>query len=214
MERTDMATADIPHGIDERRERQRLEARRAILDATEALVIESQSCDFSMRSLGRRSGYSAPTVYHYFGDKDGLIDALVEERLARLGQEFDKLPSCGDTLEGLRSVLLMSFTFWVSHPTVARLIWSVSSKGESRMPAVIDRVSDRVGAAVRQLAESGRLVGYDEETAGQMLEALLQGLILQRIHAPERVWSPQLEERAIDTLLHGMTHPAPEGDAS
>lgn len=213
MEPIEMATADLPHGIDQRRERQRLEARRAILDATEALVIESQGCDFSMRSLGRRCGYSAPTVYHYFGDKDGLIDALVDERLARLGQEFDDLSTCGDSQADLRAVLLMSVEFWASHPTLARLIWSVSSKGESRMPAVIDRVSERVAAAVRELVESGRFVGLDEETAGPMLGALLQGLISQRINAPERTWPPQLAERAIDALLHGMTHPAREGDA-
>ena len=208
-----MATADLPHGIDQRRERQRLDARRAILDATEALVIESQGRDFSMRSLGQRCGYSAPTVYHYFGDKDGLIDALLEERLERLGQLFDDLPTCGDGQADLRSVLLMSVEFWASNPTLARLTWSVSSKGESRMPTVIDRVSERVAAAVRELVESGRFADLDEEMAGQMLGALLQGLISQRINEPERTWSPQLAERAIDTLLHGMTHPAREGDA-
>jgi AcrR family transcriptional regulator len=213
MEPVIMATADLPHGIDQRRERQRLEARRAILDATEALVIESQGCDFSMRSLGRRCGYSAPTVYHYFNDKDGLIDALVEERLAQLGHEFDALPTGDDPLRDLRSVCLMSFEFWASHPTVARLIWSVSSKGESRMPAVIDRVSERIEAAVRELAANDRFVGLDHDAAGQMLGALLQGLISQRINAPDHAWSPRLAERAIDTLLHGMTHPAREGDA-
>ena len=207
-----MATADIPHGIDQRRERQRLEARRAILDATEALVIESQGCDFSMRSLGRRCGYSAPTVYHYFNDKDGLIDALVEERLAQLGHEFDALPAGDDPLKDLRAVCLMSFEFWASHPTVARLIWSVSSKGESRMPALIDRVAERVDAAVRQLAADARLVDLDAESAGQMVGALLQGLISQRINTPDRVSAPWLAERAIDTLLHGMTHSAREGN--
>ena len=68
----------------ERRERQRQEARRTILDATESLVIEKNGSDFSIRELGKRAGYSAPTVYHYFGDKDGLIEALLEERVSRL----------------------------------------------------------------------------------------------------------------------------------
>ena len=70
-----------PQGIEEagsriveRRERQRNEARQAILDATEELIIETGGSNFSIRSLGQRSGYSAPTVYHYFTDKDGLID--------------------------------------------------------------------------------------------------------------------------------------------
>lgn len=208
-----MATATAPQGIDQRRERQRIEARRAILDATEALVIESASCDFSMRSLGRRCGYSAPTVYHYFGDKDGLIDALLEERLAQLGEALDALPANGDPLADLRAVLLLSIEFWASHATLARLIWTLSSKGESRMPAVIDRVSERVGAAVRELLASGCVTGFDAETARQILGALLQGLISQRINQPDHPWSPDLAEAAVDVLLHGLTHPALNGRA-
>ena len=208
----DMSTAPAPNGIEERRERQRVEARRAILDATEALVIESASCDFSMRSLGRRCGYSAPTVYHYFGDKDGLIDALLEERLAQLGEALDRLPPNDDALAELRAVLLLSVEFWASHATLARLIWTVSSKGESRMPPVLDRVSERVEAAVRVLVQDGRFAGFDPDTARQMLWALLQGLISQRINAPDHPWTPNLAERALDTLLRGMTHPAREGE--
>lgn len=199
---------DSPRGNDQRRERQRFEARRAILDATEALVIESAGCDFSIRSLGQRCGYSAPTVYHYFGDKDGLIDALLDERTEKLGEQFDALPPQDDALEELRALMVRSVDFWASNPTLARLIWSVTSKGESRMPAVMDRVGQRIGDAVRALAESGRFGDLDEDMAGQMVRALNQGLISQRINQPEHPWSPALTENAIDSLLRGMTQPA------
>jgi AcrR family transcriptional regulator len=202
----DMATIH-PRGNDQRRERQRFEARRAILDATEELVIESEGCDFSIRSLGQRCGYSAPTVYHYFGDKDGLIDALLEERTEKLGEQFEALPALDDPLEELRALMARSVEFWVSNPTLARLIWSATSKGESRMPAVMDQVEQRFGAAVRALTESGRLGGLDEDMAGQMVRALNQGLISQRIHQPEYPWSPTLTQNAIDSLLRGMTQP-------
>jgi len=64
----DPVQAESGPRIEERRERQRQEARRTILDATEALMIEANGSDFSIRRLGEKSGYSAPTVYHYFGD--------------------------------------------------------------------------------------------------------------------------------------------------
>ena len=47
-------------GIESRRERQRQEARRAILDSTQGLLSESEGGDFSIRSLAARCGYSAP----------------------------------------------------------------------------------------------------------------------------------------------------------
>ena len=120
--------------IEARRERQRQEARRTILDATEALMIEANGPDFSIRKLGDRSGYSAPTVYHYFGDKDGLIDALLEDRLARLAEELEQVEPDGDPRAGLRAMLLAYFDFCMTNPTFTRLMWTLSRKGESRMP--------------------------------------------------------------------------------
>src|SRR5262245_46475678 len=98
-------------GIEHRRARQRDGARRAILDATEALLIESDGFDFSIRRLGSRCGYSAPTVYHYFGDKDGLIDALLEERIAHLADAIERVPSTGDPVVDLHNVLLAFVAF-------------------------------------------------------------------------------------------------------
>ena len=68
----------------QRRLRQRQQARRAILDATQALLVEGGFERFSMRRLADRCGYTPPTVYYYFGDKQGLIDALLEERFSLL----------------------------------------------------------------------------------------------------------------------------------
>src|SRR5258705_2105281 len=96
---------DTPPGIEHRRARQREEARRAILDATELLLIESGGFDFSIRSLSKRCGYSAPNVYHYFGDKDGLIDALLEERVAGLAAAVEPVKHGGDALVNLRALL-------------------------------------------------------------------------------------------------------------
>lgn len=117
--------------IEERRERQRQEARRTILDATEALMIEANGSSFSIRKLGDRSGYSAPTVYHYFGDKDGLIDALLDDRVGRLADELEQVDPNADPRERLRAILLAYFEFSVSNPTFTRLMWTVSGKGRA-----------------------------------------------------------------------------------
>ena len=47
-----------------RRSRQREEARRAILDATEAILLEDGQELLSIRKLALRCGYTAPTIYH------------------------------------------------------------------------------------------------------------------------------------------------------
>jgi AcrR family transcriptional regulator len=197
-------------GIEHRRARQREEARRAILDATELLLIESGGFDFSIRSLSRRCGYSAPTVYHYFGDKDGLIDALLEERVAGLADAIESVPVTGDALADLRAVLQMFVGFGARHPTFDRLMWTVSSKGQSRTTPAMERLSARVRPPLVALAEAGHLGGADIETAGQMIWALLHGLSALRVIEPAHPWAPDLGERALDALLRGMT--CGEGD--
>jgi AcrR family transcriptional regulator len=197
-------------GIERRRARQRDEARRAILDATESLLIESGGFDFSIRSLGRRCGYSAPTVYHYFSDKDGLIDALLEERIARLADAIERVPSTSDALVDLRAVLLVFVGFGAANPTFNRLMWTVSSKGESRMTPAMERLRARVRPPLVELAASGRLGNSDAESAGQMIWALLHGLSALQVIEPDHPWASNLGERALETLLRGMTHPESE----
>jgi AcrR family transcriptional regulator len=195
---------DPTAGIEHRRARQREEARRTILDATEFLLIESGGFDFSIRSLSKRCGYSAPTVYHYFGDKDGLIDALLEERVAGLADAIDRVAVTGEALADLRAVLRVFVAFGAAHPTFDRLMWTVSSKGQTRTTPAMERLRARVGPPLHALAESGRLCDVDVDTAGQMIWALLHGLSALRVNDPDHPWVPNLGERAIETLLRGM----------
>ena len=197
-------------GIEHRRARQREEARRAILDATELLLIESGGFDFSIRSLSKRCGYSAPTVYHYFGDKDGLIDALLEERVAVLADRIESVAVTGDPLADLRTVLRTFVGYSVAHPTFDKLMWTVSSKGRSRTTPAQERLTARVRPPLEALARSGRLDGVDIESAGQMIWALMHGLSALRVTEPDHPWTPNLGERALDTLLRGMTRPETE----
>lgn len=198
------ARGDAPAGPAERRERRRQEARRTILDATEALMLEHNGSDFSIRALGRRAGYSAPTVYHHFGDKDGLIDALLEERVSRLADQLEGIEPSGDAQADLRAMLLAYLEYSTEHPTFTRLMWTLSRKGESRMPAAMDRVRSAIETATERFGESGRLGRFDPDSAGRMLWALAYGLVSLRLTQPDFPSDVQLAERALDALFLGM----------
>lgn len=190
--------------IEERRERQRQDARRAILDATEELVLESNGTDFSIRKLGQRSGYSAPTVYHYFGDKDGLIDALLEERIAGLASHLEQVASSDEPRRDLRAVLLSYYSFGCAHRTFSRLMWTLSRKGESRMPPAMDRVKRCIETHLERCSERGQLGRFEPETAGWVLWAQIYGLVSLQLMEPERKLDADVAERALDTLFLGM----------
>lgn len=50
--------------------------RRALIDATEALLAEKGADSFSLREVARRAGVSAAAPAHHFGDASGLLTAV------------------------------------------------------------------------------------------------------------------------------------------
>ena len=54
------------------------DARRAMLDAARELFAERGFERTTMRAVGTRAGVDPALIYHYFGDKDGLLAAVVE----------------------------------------------------------------------------------------------------------------------------------------
>ena len=191
-------------GFEARRERQRSDAKRAILAAAEALLVEMGGTEFSMRELGRRCGYSAPTVYHYFGDKDGLIEALLEQRLTRLAGRLDEIPRGSDPGSELRDLFVTFAEFGAIHATFNQLMRRVSAGSESVAP-VLERMHERVRAPILELAAAGRLGDLDDQSAGQILWALLHGLLWLPVMEPDVPWVPDLAGRAFSTLLRGMS---------
>src|SRR5215217_8259217 len=72
------------------RERFRAQMRREILDAARRILREQGIKELSMRGLATAVGVTAPTLYDYFANKEGVLDALFEEGTARLLRAFEE----------------------------------------------------------------------------------------------------------------------------
>jgi AcrR family transcriptional regulator len=185
-----------------RREQHRAEARRAILDATERLLVDDGPEGFSMRRLVERCGYTAPTIYHYFGDKQRLLDELLEERLHGLVQRLRRVPLGDDPVENLRALALAFGRFGLRNPAHYALLML------PRDPALPPPPSEEKARAffdepMERLAEAGCL-GTNPEVARQSLWAFLHGLIALRSSRPDVEWAKGLLETGIDALIRGL----------
>ncbi len=58
--------------------------RQLLLDAAERLLAEGGSDALRMDALARAGGVTRPVVYDHFGDRDGLVVALLERHAARV----------------------------------------------------------------------------------------------------------------------------------
>ncbi len=52
--------------------------RSRIIETAAGLLAQSADVDVSTRAVCDAAGVTAPTLYHYFGDKDGLLAAVVD----------------------------------------------------------------------------------------------------------------------------------------
>src|SRR5580700_10941169 len=60
------------------------EARTAILDAAERLLVVAGPAGIRLQEVARDVGVSHPTVLHHFGSREGLIEAVVVRALDSL----------------------------------------------------------------------------------------------------------------------------------
>lgn len=185
-----------------RRLQSRADARRAILDATEALLVEDGYAAFSMRRLADRCGYTAPTIYHYFGDKQHLLDELLEERCQGLVRTFRRVPQGDDPVENMRAFCLAFVRFGLRNPTHYALLSQPRDPGLPVPPAA-EEARVVMESPLQELAAAGRLAA-DRETVGQSFWAFLHGFILLRTTRNDVDWQKGGLDVGIDTLLRGF----------
>jgi AcrR family transcriptional regulator len=198
-----------PQAAAQRRSRQREEARRAILDATEAILLEDGEELLSIRKLALRCGYTAPTIYHYFRDKDGVIDALLEERFSRLLQRVRRVVLGPDPVANLRELARAFLRFAAGNTTFYRVMIRGSSDGGERKIQAAEATREIMAGPLVALHEAGRLWSPDVEAAQQSLWAVLHGVIALRLGNPKYAWSKNLTEVALEAMLRGLVRAAP-----
>ncbi len=191
-----------PPQLSEQRDQQRADVRRSILDAAEALLVESGLEGFSMRRLAERCGCTAPTLYHYFRDKTRLIDALLEERLRQLGSELRAVELGDDAVSNLHALAAAFARFGLRNPSHYQLL--VMSRGdETAEPAAAEEVRRILLDQLESLVSRGQLPAQELEGLRQGLWCLLHGIILLQTTRPFEDWEPDLLERSLEALLRG-----------
>lgn len=200
-----------------RRSQQREDARRAIVDATEALLLEAGFERFSMRRLAERCGYTAPTIYHHFGDKQGLLDTVVEERFQLVLDRIERVRRRPDPADTIRAVLDQLIRFGIENPTHYRLL-SMPRASESEPPESAQKAQEALEAHLTELAGQGRLAVEDPGQAARFLWIVLHGFVSLRITRPEAEWVEGMPELCIESAMRGLlrtkTEPGHTGEGT
>jgi AcrR family transcriptional regulator len=196
---------------EKRRLQSRADARRAILDATEALLVEDGASAFSMRRLAERCGYTPPTIYHHFVDKQHLIDELLEERCRALVKSLKRAHQGDDPVENLRAYGIAFARWGLRNPTHYTLL-SQSRDPELPEPPAAEEARTLMEGPLEKIAAAGRL-SASMESVGQSIWAFLHGFILLRSSRNDIEWMPDVLEVGFAALLRSFIRDADRAPA-
>jgi AcrR family transcriptional regulator len=114
--------------------------RRALLDASLALVDEVGIGAISLREVARKAGVSHNAPYHHFPDKSSLLAAIAEEGFGSLAKEMGEARAAAgtDPRARLNACGLAYIRFAVRAPTHFRVMFRPELMSPNEHPGVVE----------------------------------------------------------------------------
>ncbi|MGG5175770.1 TetR family transcriptional regulator [Pseudarthrobacter sp. J1763] len=173
-----------------------------LLRAAAELLANSEGSSISTRQITKLAGVTAPTLYHHFGDKEGLFDAVVtagfEEYVAG---ERDFEPS-GEPLVDVRRMWDNHVQFGLTQPHLYLVMFG-NIRPESR-PSIVSDAESLLEEMLSKAAISGLINVPPREAARSMLAANV-GTTLMLIAEPAEERNLELSTMTRDSMIFAIS---------
>ncbi|GAA2687240.1 MULTISPECIES: TetR/AcrR family transcriptional regulator [Actinosynnema] len=177
-------------------------ARTRLLDAAATLLAASTSGDVSTREVCEAAGVKPPTLYHHFGDKDGLLHAVVVDGFERYLASKRALPPTGDVITDFRRGWDRHVEFAITNPALYNVMYGRPLAGAEPTPAAARARAD-LAAMLQALHGTGRL-RLPVDVAASTCEAAAVGVALHLVRTGGPLDDPAatvVREAVITALL-------------
>src|SRR6218665_2883544 len=118
-------------GITERKEREKAEMKRLIMDAARKLFIEQGFEKTSIRNIADEIEYSPGTIYLYYKDESELLFDLHQESFQKLIEQFQRVLNIRDPFERLITMGRYYMQYGFENPELYELMFLMSSPIET-----------------------------------------------------------------------------------
>ena len=160
-----------------------IDRREAILDVAERLIRTVGYERMSIQAVQDELGISRGAVYHYFGSKEDLLEAVVERMASAIGQALQPIVDEADLAadEKLRRVFLVAGRWKTERrDLVLELlgVWMSDVNAVARVKlsrTAIEHILPVLAAIVRQGTEEGTFAVDSADHTARVLLDVLQG---------------------------------------
>jgi AcrR family transcriptional regulator len=174
--------------------------RAQMLRAAESLLLESPECDISTRAVCEAVGVGAPVLYRLFGDKNGLLAAVVDRAFDRYLASKRSQTVSEDPVSDLYSTWDLHIAFALKNRAVYRMAYAPSL---TEVPAGVEHARQLLVQKLVRCAEGGRLTTTPDEAA-QVMMAAATGVALSLISQPSTFDYPALSHQVRDSILREL----------
>jgi AcrR family transcriptional regulator len=177
-------------GITERREREREQRRRDILDAAWSVAEELGWATFSVERVAAKAELGRATVYGYFDSLEALVEAMADEAV-------DKLSDRVGQAQGLAEALDVPLRFSQKSPAAFALLFqegTVDARpafSTSNLEGARTEARQILGALHRLVTRSPATLPADAAEA----QAFLAGIAMASVAVPELRTNTPLRRR-------------------
>jgi len=157
--------------------------RREILDTAMAIGLEEGFSGVSVRKISKRMNYSTGVIYHYFVDRQEIIDEIEKEQFDWLDQEIKTLLTGKDDIfEMIHAVfyrmMLLAFEESEKYTLIVTRKYSRKSIGKSPRRQML---ADHLAKAMRE----GRIRPADPEKTAFAVWSSFHGFHLMLSRLPD-----------------------------
>ena len=187
-----------------------MDTRTRMLDAAEWLLRTSPNRDISTRAVCDAAGVGAPVLYRLFGDKNGLLAAVVDNAFDRYITLKRAIPLSDDPVGDLYLAWSNHVAFASKNPAVYRIAYAPSL---AEVPGGVEESRRLLIERLVRCAEAGRL-NTTPDCAAQAMMAACVGVNLSVLSQPATYGDVALARRVGNAVIGGLltTPTAPAAD--
>jgi TetR/AcrR family transcriptional regulator len=174
----------------------------------------------SVREICEAAGITKPTLYHFYGSKEGVYRALVNGSLDSFrAQLLARIEEPGPVRDRLRSVARSYFEIARGNRELVRFMLALTHNPSSSAPAAdIPRFYEEVVALVARVVEEGVARGELRPGATEPRMLALMGALGESLVGQLVVGRPELTaelaDALVDTILDGWVAATPPANGN
>lgn len=189
--------------IAKRKEQEKIEMHKRILDSARKIFLEKGYEQTSIRNIASEINYSPGSIYFYFKDKNEIFHELHKEGFRLFLSQMKALDIIEDPYERYKALGLVFIRFAQNHTDYYNLMFLVSETGKSSVGEgfqIAQESIEHLSGVIKQCQDKGRFQGLNNKYLTLMTLSLVHGIC--SLYCKDRM-SGFFEKSSEELMLHG-----------